>query len=173
MEKVASASGCVLWKENNKIYAIRTGSAGISVAVFVFLLLAFIFSANGILWAVFAYTGKADSKIPGLIFLLAGIVFTFFTFGLIKSKRKSNNRLPDSENCICVFDLSKRKIYDGNEKEIGSFSNSSLERKFQMTSSSKKLVLVCSGKEIDLAKGNPFDGGIYAVEDYLKGIGIK
>lgn len=169
---VASSSGCVLWNDQNKLFAIRTSSGGLSIAIFVFLLLAIIFSANGILWTIFGINARVESFLPGIIFLVMGAGFSLFTFKFIQSKRKSNNLLPHQGNCICVFDLTTRKIYDGNEKELGTFADSSLERKFQMTSSSKKLVLVCRGKEILLAKGNPFDGGIYAVESYLKGIGI-
>jgi len=173
MEKVAASSGCVLWKDNGKIYAIRTSSESLSIVIFVFLLLTVILIANGILFTIFGATGKAESILPGLIITGAGIIFLFLSLKLIQSKRKSNNRLPEQGNCICVFDEKNKKIVDENNFEIESFSNSTLERKFQLSSSSKKLVLVCGKKEILLAKGNPFDGGIYAVEDYLMGIGIK
>lgn len=111
-----------------------------------------------------------DSPKAGIILTAFGAGFIFMSVKLIKTRKKINNRLPDMNHSLCIFDTGNRKIYDRFEKETGNFSQARLERKFQMTSSSKKLVLVCNGEEITLAKGNPFDGGVDAVENYLKKI---
>lgn len=173
MIKLAASSGTVIYENDNKLYITKKPAQWTSTFLFVTGLLAFILLANGLLQLFVSKMNTPDSPNLGIILLALGIFFAIIFWRVI-AYRKKLNAIPVNElKCICIIDLASNKLLDGQLNLLAPLENVYLSRKMQFTSSSPELLLKWNKNRLTLVEGNPFSGGIAAVEKTLVSKGIK
>lgn len=172
MQKIAEASGTVVYDKNNVVFVARKPAQWTTTFLFVSVLLTFITCINGVVQLVL---NRAHSSmwIPGLILIGIGFLFLGISIVVARYRKKINALAFDQLETICAFDLNAGKLLGSTGLALADLSQVNLRRKMQLTSSSRSLVLNFPGGSILLAKGSPFAGGVGAVEQALLGRGIK
>jgi hypothetical protein len=173
MIKLASSSGTVIYEAGNKLYITKKPAQWTSTFLFVTGLLAFILLANGLL-QLFVF--KMQPAIPqslGIMLIAAGVLFAFIFWKVIVYRKKINAKPVSELKCICIIDLNNNTLLDENQNTLASLNHVQLSRKMQLTSSSPSLVLQWNKNALTLVQGNPFDGGITAVQEVLIAKGIN
>ncbi|HBX52942.1 MAG TPA: hypothetical protein DEH02_17900 [Bacteroidales bacterium] len=169
LKKQASSSGTEVFESGKKLYLLKKPAQWTSVALFVTGLVSAILLVNGIIM----FISNSGTAVTGLVLLLLGLIILFAAF-LIMRHRAKINRIPANElPCICIFDFEKDMLIDGTGKVVCPISSVRLARSFQLASSSPSLVLKWENKSLLLVKGNPFSGGINAVERFLIEKGVQ
>lgn len=152
---IAKASGTRIYKVNESISIRKEPLPSLNIAIFVFALLTFIPTINGIIFSL-----NKDLNSVGMIILFFGIIMGSALFVLVK-KRIQINHLPyHSLKIICEFNPETSYIVDHENRKIGKLNEFRLKKSMQLSSSSKKLLLTSGDKSVLIAKGNPFAGGI-------------
>ncbi len=173
MIKLAASSGTVIYESNNKLYITKKPAQWTTTFLFVTGLLTFILFSNGLL-QLFVFDMQPDIA-PTLGIILNGLGILFgVIFWRVTVYRKKINTIPVNElKCICIIDLISNNLLDGNKNLLAPLEDVQLQRKMQITSSSPQLVLQWNKNILTLVEGNPFSGGIAAVEKALILKGIK
>lgn len=173
MKKITQASGTAVFEDDSKLYFMRQPSLWTATGLFVCMLLAFIFTANAVVQFILAgKPGKTFGALP-FAFLAAGLFFALLALSLKRQRNRAARLLPAQLHCICIFDLQNNNLLDANENVIAPLSEVKLKRKMQFTSSSPTLHLQWGKKSMLLVSGNPFSGGIAAIEGILSQRGIR
>ncbi len=173
MVKLAESSGTVMYESENKLYIAKKPAQWTSTALFVTGLLAFILFANGVL-QLFAFTTQfRNSQTIGLIATGLGILFAFIFWRIVIYRKKINALPVDEMKWICIIDLSRNLLLDGQQNTLATLQEVQLTRKMQFTSSSPELILKWDKHVLSLVEGNPFSGGIADIEKALASKGIK
>ncbi len=171
MIKLAESSGTIVYENGNKLYITKKPAQWTSTFLFVTGLLAFIFLANCIL-QLFVLDRSYLSETLSIIFLGLGILFAVIFWRVLLYRKKISMPLNDLES-ICIIDLAANNLLDGQQNILTPLHAVHLQRKMQMTSSSASLLLKWDNHSLILVEGNPFSGGIAAVEKALISKGIK
>lgn len=173
MIKLAASSGTVIYENDNKLYITKKPAQWTSTFLFVTGLLAFILLANGLLQLFVSKMYTPDAPNLGIILLALGILFALIFWRII-TYRKKINAIPVNElKSICIIDLAANNLLDGQQNVLAPLDEVILTRKMQFTSSSPELVLKWNKNTLTLVQGNPFSGGIAAVENILISKGLK
>lgn len=173
MIKLATSSGTVIYEDQNKLYITKKPAQWTSTFLFVTGLLAFILLANGVL-QLFVFEMKIpDAPNLGLILFGLGVLFAFIFWRVVVYRKKVNAKPVDELKCICIIDLNNNTLLDEKQNILAPLNQVQLSRKMQLTSSSKQLVLQWNKNTLNIVEGNPFSGGIAAVEEVLISKGIK
>lgn len=171
MLKLAESSGTVVYENENKLYIGKKPAQWTSTFLFVTWLLALIFLANSLL-RQFVSDKSHMSPTLDIVFLGLGILFAFISWR-VSAYRKKINTVPVNEmKWTCIIDLTANKLLDGQQHVLAPLERVQLVRKMQFTSSSPELILKWDKHVLSLVEGNPFSGGIAAVEKALGSKGI-
>ena len=170
MKSVAESSGTVVFEREGKFYIAQRPARWLSTALFVFGLLTFVFLINGIL-QLFVF--EAGLQTAGIILFAVGTVFLFFFILLLRFRKKIRVQSPDGLPFLCILDFNSGNLLDASEKVLSPLSSVTVKRKMQIGSSSPKLILSWDKKSITIVKGNPFSGGVSAIETFLCSKGIN
>ena len=169
---IAKASGCRIYKRGNQVTVMEQPASWISTTLFVLLLITGIPIIFGVVSLIAHLRGADISLWMSIIFMVVGTLFlTIFIF-LNRYSKKINSLPPEEFTALCTFDFSTKKLIDASGKTLDSLENVSVERQFQLTSSSKKLVVRYTKGTIILAKGNPFAGGTLPLEAVFRQLGV-
>lgn len=171
MEFVVSNSGCVVYKDGNTYRLAKEKATWLPVAKFVFLLLTTIPLMAGIS-QFFRVKDNPDNLLAGFILLGASSVFGLTFYLLHRYHRKLRALPPSTLAVVCIIDLANGHLLDANNHKLDSLNQVSVQRKFQATSSSKKLVLSYSNGTLLIAKGNPFARGTAGLEQFFRSISL-
>ncbi|MBL7703898.1 MAG: hypothetical protein JNM14_16730 [Ferruginibacter sp.] len=173
MLKLAESSGTVIYESENKLYIAKKPAQWTSTWLFVTGLTAFLLLANGLLQFFYFGSEFQNTQPVALVLLGAGILVALI-FWLILNYRKKINARPVSEmKWLCIIDLAGNNLLDGQQNLLAPLHQVELLRKMQFSSSSPQLVLKWGKQVLSLVEGNPFAGGIAAVERALALKGIK
>ena len=173
MIKLATSSGTVIYENQNKLYITKKPAQWTSTFLFVTGLIAFILLANGLL-QLFVFEMKlADAPNLGIILTATGVLFSLIFWRVLVYRKKVNAKPVNELKCICIVDLNNKTLLDDQQNIMAPLNQVILTRKMQITSSSKQLVLQWNKNTLTLVEGNPFSGGIAAVEEVLISKGIK
>ena len=170
MRNVAESSGTVIFEREGKFFIAQRRARWINTALFVFGLLTVVFLINGIL-QLFVFA--AEMKTAGMILFAVGTVFLFFFILLLRFRKKTRTLSPETLPFLCILDFNSGNLLDAFEKVLAPLSSVTIKRKMQIGSSSPKLVLSWDKKSLTIVKGNPFSGGVSAVETVLITKGIS
>lgn len=173
MTKIAESSGTVIHESGSKLYISKTPASWTSVFLFVTGLLAFILLANGILQFTDFKFQVAGSSTIGMTFIGAGLVFGLIFWKVRQYQKKISTIPPHELQTIAILDLENNTLLDHQQNTLAPLNRIWLTRKMQLTSSSPELMLQWDRGSISIAKGNPFSGGIAAIEKVLLSKGIK
>lgn len=171
MQKLAESSGTVAYEINNVVKLVRKPAQWTSTFLYVSWLITVITIANAIL--PFVLDPKTEMK--SAAYVLSGIALLFFTISLaVGFYRNKINAIPLSQlETICIFDFNTGKLLDSQGVAIADIRDVKIRRAMQITSSSPSLSIVADRTKIKLVKGNPFSGGISAIERVLLNRGIE
>jgi len=173
MIKLAASSGTVIYENENKLHLVKKPAQWTTNLLFVTGLLAFILLANGLLQLFVLDMPPNITPVLGIVLLALGILFALI-FWRTTAYRKKLNATPLNElKCICIIDLAGNNLLDGHRNVLAPLTQVQLIRKMQFTSSSPELVLKWNKNTLTLVQGNPFSGGIAAVEKTLIFKGIR
>lgn len=172
MKKLAESSGTVAFEHNNVVTLARKPAQWTSTFLFVSGLVAFITIANGILQF---FIGSTNGQVRIFAFVLSGVglLVLFLFIVVLRFRRKINAKPLDQLKIICAFDFNSGKLRDNKLQVVANISESRLKRSMQVTSSSPLLRIASPETSIILVRGNPFSGGISAVEKLLLSRGIR
>jgi hypothetical protein len=173
MIKLASSSGTVIYEAGNKLYITKKPAQWTSTFLFVTGLLAFILLANGLLQLFVFKMQPHGVQTLGIILTAAGVLFALIFWRVIAYRKKLNTIPLNELKCICIIDLNNNTLLDEHQNTLASLQQVQLSRKMQLTSSSPALVLQWNKNTLTLVQGNPFAGGIAAVEQALISKGIR
>ena len=173
MQQLAEASGTIVYQNGNKLYISKKPAQWTTTFLFVTGLLTLILLTNGILQLFFLNPSTADTTNLGLILSGAGILFALIFWRVLVYRKKINSTPPESLSCMCIIDLSANTLLDADQNVLSSLDAVRMLRKMQLGSSSPALVLQWNNDAITLVQGNPFSGGIAAVENTLVSKGIR
>ncbi|MBK8521357.1 MAG: hypothetical protein WAT20_15210 [Ferruginibacter sp.] len=173
MTKLAASSGTVIYEDKNKLYITKKPAQWTSTFLFVTGLLAFILLANGVS-QLFVFEMKIpDAPNLRLILFGLGVLFSLIFWRVLVYRKKVNAKPVNELKCICIIDLNNKTLLDDQQNIMAPLNQVILIRKMQLTSSSKQLALQWNKNTLTLVEGNPFAGGIEAVEQALISKGIK
>lgn len=173
MLKLAESSGTVIYEDGNKLYITKKPAQWIGGLFFAFGLAAFLFLTYGFLKILFFNTHSNNDQAAGLILLASGGVFALIFWRIALYRNKINAIPGDLLKRICIIDLTANDLLDDQENFLAPLHAVQLKRKRQLTSRSPSLVLTWNKNTLTLVEGNPFSGGIAAVEKALISKGIN
>jgi hypothetical protein len=173
MNKLAESSGTVVYEHENKLYITKKPAQWTTIFLFVTGLLAFILLANGFLLLFVFEKRPGYAPNAGIILLSAGLLFALFFWKITAYRKKLNARPVQDLKCICIIDLTAKNLLSDKQTLLAPLADEQLVRKMNITSSSPELVLTWGKNVLTLVQGNPFSGGIAAVEKTLILNGIK
>lgn len=173
MTKLAASSGTVIYENANKLYITKKPAQWTSTFLFVTGLLAFILLTNGLLQLFVLEIKIANAPNLGFILLALGVLFLLIFWRIMVYRKKVNAKPVSELKCICIIDLNNNTLLDGQQNILAPLEQVLLSRKMQFTSSSPELVLQWNKNALTLVQGNPFGGGIAAVEKVLISKGIN
>lgn len=173
MQLLAQSSGTVVYQKDNQLFICRKPYRWLATFIFVTAILTFIFLTNGLL-QFFVFKKEAGSiSIHGMILLIAGILSGFICWRAVLYKKKINAIPPTELKIICIVDMNIRAILAANQSVLAFIDDVRLGRKMQFGSSSPQLILIWQRQVLPIVNGNPFSGGITAVEQLLISKGIR
>ncbi len=172
MLKLAESSGIIVYENGNNLYITKKPAQWTSTFLFVTGLIAFILLVNGFLQLFILEIPQVSSTL-GIVLLGLGILAAFIFWRVLAYRKKISTIPVDELNCICIIDLAANNLLNGQQHILAPLSTVQLHRKMQITSSSPSLLLKWNNNSLILVEGNPFSGGIAAVEKALISKGIK
>jgi hypothetical protein len=173
MIKLAESSGTVVYENNHKLYITKKPAQWTTTLLFVTGLLTLILLANGILQLFVLNRQIHGANMLGIILVVSAVFFALVSWKIIGYRNRLNAKPVNELKCICIIDLAAQNLLDGQQHVLSPLQHVHLQRKMQITSSSRQLVLTWNKNSLSIVEGNPFSGGIDAVEKTLLAKGIK
>jgi hypothetical protein len=113
-----------------------------------------------------ALVAGVPSRALGAILLAVGLVFAALTYVVVRKIRRRRNQPLHECRPVVVIDR-KLGIFSYRGGALVQLDRVRFARKFQIGSSSPKLVALTPGGTQVLKRGNPFDGGVGNVDEVL------
>jgi hypothetical protein len=171
--QLAVSSGVGLRQEGELLHFVRLGTRAWVLAAFVLGLLALILLLNGLVQVALAFSGGNGQPLAGGVMAgVGGIVALAATrcWGL----KRAHEALPTSAlRKLATLDLGNQTLLDGKGRVLARLSDVRFERRFQVTSSSRRLVVCWPEGELPLVNGDPFAGGLWAIQSALESRGFR
>ena len=158
--KLIQASGCSIFQKANKIYITEQARKWTGTTRYVFMLLTFIFGANGIFTLVMYLMNKTENLLFPVIFTGLGLFFGLLLFLTQRIKTKADSMTPDELKVFCIIDTDSSSLLSSEHSVLALLSQVKLSKQFNLASSSPNLVINWPGGKSVIAKGNVFSGGI-------------
>lgn len=162
---VATSSGFTMYHENHKIYFVDERSNWGYTLMFVVGLVTFLMFVGGI---IFMSIGEGTMFWVGTVLLIFGLSGGVLNQVSNRQSKKNMEGPLDEKKHICIIDLTKQSLYGPDHNMLSPMLQVTIEKKMQLTSSSKALVINYPGGSIEICKGNPFGGGTVLMEQALK-----
>jgi hypothetical protein len=135
--------------------------------------LAFILLTNGILQLTIFKDQIAESGKLGLLLISIAMILYLILRQIWSYQKKSQCGSSASITTIRTFNFETNNLLGPQQNILDPLSQTYLTRKMQITSSSPELLICWNGGMLSIAKGNPFSGGIGAIEDVLRAKGVQ
>ncbi len=166
---LAEQGGLVVAEQGPVVLVIDRGNGPLQITAFVLLVITLVFGGFGVVSVIYAAAGSAAMPpvAIGAALLGVGIVAGAAMFVIVKRIRDQRRRPLRSFTPVAVFDRARRVYCDARGQVIAPLDQVRFERRMQLTSSSPKLVAVTPRGTHLLKSGNPFGGGIGAMDQVL------
>jgi hypothetical protein len=162
---LADTGGLVVTDDGRRVNIFDRRTGGLAVTAFVLGVLTVVVAGFG---AVALVTG-VPSQIAGAAFLAAGVVLGVLLFIVVRKFRQRRGQPLHTCRSVAVLDR-KLNLFSYGGGAIVQLDQVRFARKFQIGSSSPKLVAVTPGGAKVLKRGNPFDGGLGNVDEVLTAV---
>lgn len=166
---LAEQGGLVVAEQGPVVLVIDRGNGPLQITAFVLLVITLVFGGFGIVSVIYAAAGSTamPPAAIGAALLGVGIAAGAAMFVIVKRIRDQRRRPLHSYTPVAVFDRARRVYCDASGQVIAPLEDVRFERRMQLTSSSPKLVAATPGGTYVLKGGNPFGGGIGAMDQVL------
>jgi hypothetical protein len=170
--QLAVSSGVALRQHGQNVRFVELDTGWIPVTTFVLLLLTLVLGVNGIAQLWLGVTGDGQLSILGVVMLLVAVGFGYGALRCVRLRRK-RERLPSSVlRSLAELDRQAGVLRDGAGRVLAPLARIHFEKRFQLGSSSRRLVVCWPEGQRDLVNGNPFAGGLWAIESELTRLGF-
>lgn len=157
--------GLVVTDDGRRVLVIDRGTGGLTVSAFVLAVLTLVVGGFGVV----ALIAGTLSPVWAAAFVAVGAALGVAAFLVVRRIRRYRGRPLHECRPAAVLDR-KLELFSYRGGALVQLDQVQFARKFQIGSSSPKLVAVTPGGTRVLKRGNPFDGGVGNVDEILNGV---
>lgn len=154
--------GLLVTDDGRRVLVIDRRTGGLTTVAFVLGVLTLVVGGFGLV----ALVAGTLSPTVGAIFLAVGVGLAVATFLVVRTIRSRRKQPLNRCRPVAVIDR-KLGLFSYRGGALVQLDQVQFARKLQIGSSSPKLVAATPGGTLVLKRGNPFDGGIGAVDELL------
>jgi hypothetical protein len=154
--------GLLVTDDGRRVLVIDRRTSALATFAFVLGVITLVVAGFGL----FAFFTSMPSRTLGVIFIAVGLVFALLTFLVVRKIRQRRSQPLNQCRPIAVIDR-KLGLFSYRGGALVQLDQVRFARRFQIGSSSPKLVAVTPGGNLVLKRGNPFDGGLGNVDEIL------
>ncbi|VEG42515.1 Uncharacterised protein [Mycolicibacterium flavescens] len=162
---LADTGGLVVTDDGRRVLVVDRGTGPLTVLAFVLGVLTIVVGGFGLI----ALIGGSPSRALGAVFLAVGVVLAVAAFLVVRRIRKYRSRPLHDCRPAAVLDR-KLGLFSYRGGALVQLDQVRFARKFQIGSSSPKLVALTPGGTKTLKRGNPFDGGVGHIDELLNSV---
>jgi uncharacterized membrane protein YuzA (DUF378 family) len=159
---LADTGGLLVTDDGRRVLVIDRRTSGLTTSAFVLGAITLVVGGFGVV----AFIAGTPSRATGAIFLVVGLLFAVLTFLLVNRIRRRRNQPLNQCRPVAVIDR-KLGLFSCRGGALVQLDQVRFARKFQIGSSSPKLVAETPGGTLVLKRGNPLDGGVGNVDEIL------
>ncbi|WP_197506916.1 hypothetical protein [Mycobacterium sp. E136] len=162
---LADTGGLVVTDDGRRVLVVDRGTGHLTVLAFVVGVLTLVVAGFGLV----ALIGGVPSRALGAVFLAVGAALAVAAFFVLRKVRRYRTRPLHDCRPAAVLDR-KLGLFSYRGGALVQLDQVRFARKFQIGSSSTKLVAVTPGGTKTLKRGNPFDGGVGHIDELLNSV---
>ncbi|MET0898644.1 MAG: hypothetical protein ABWY45_12105 [Mycobacterium sp.] len=162
---LADTGGLVVTDDGRRVNVIDRATGGLTILAFVLGVLTLVVGGFGVV----ALATGSSSRILGGIFVVAGLAVAAVVTMVVRRITRRRNQPLGSCRSVAVLDR-KLNLFTVAGGALLQLDRITFEKRFQVGSSSPKLVAVTPNGVLVLKRGNPFEGGIGNSDDVLNAV---
>jgi hypothetical protein len=162
---LADTGGLVVTDDGRRVLVFDRRTGALTVMAFVLGVVTLVVGGFGLV----ALVAGVPSRTLGAVFLAVGLVLAALTFVVVRKFRCRRSQPLHECRSVAVIDR-KLGLFSYGGGAVAPLDQVRFARKFQIGSSSPKLVVVTPGGTKVLKRGNPFDGGVGNVDEVLTAV---
>jgi hypothetical protein len=162
---LADTGGLVITDDGRRVLVFDRRTGVLAVLAFVLGVVALAVAGYG----SFALAAGLPSRALGGVFLAVGLIVAAATYTVVRKIRRRRSQPLHECRSVAVLDR-KLGLFSYCGGAVVPLGQVRFVRKFQMGSSSPKLVVITPGGAKVLKRGNPFDGGVGNVDEVLTAV---
>lgn len=162
---LADTGGLVVTDDGRRVLVIDRGTGVLTILAFVLGVLTLVVVGFGVV----ALIGAVPSRLLGAVFVAVGLVLAAMTFVVARKVRRHRTRPLHECRPAAVLDR-KLNLFSYRGGALVQLDQVRFARRFQIGSSSPKLVAIMPGRTQVLKRGNPFDGGVGNLDELLTAV---
>ncbi|MDT7764757.1 MAG: hypothetical protein QOC63_4177 [Mycobacterium sp.] len=159
---LADTGGLVVTDDGRRVLVFDRRTGVLTVLAFVLGVVALAVVGYG----SFALVAALPSRALGGVCLAVGVIVAAVTYAVVRTIRRRRSQPLHECRSVAVLDR-KLGLFSYCGGAVVPLDQVRFVRKFQIGSSSPKLVVITPGGTKVLKRGNPFDGGIGNVDEVL------
>jgi hypothetical protein len=164
-QTLADTGGLVVTDDGRRVLVFDRCTGALTVLAFVLGVVTVVVAGFGAV----ALVGGVPSRALGAAFLAVGLVSAAATYAVVRKFRRRRSQPLHECRPVAVIDR-KLGLFSYCGGAVVASDQVRFARKFQIGSSSPKLVAITPGKTQVLKRGNPFDGGVGNVDEVLTAV---
>lgn len=162
---LADTGGLVVTDDGRRVNVIDRATGGLAIVAFVLGVIALVVGGFGVVTLV---TG-VPSRALGAIFLAVGLAVAVLVAVVVRKIKRRRTQPLASCRSVAVLDR-KLNLFTVAGGALLQLDQIRFERRFQVGSSSPKLVAIAPNGVHVLKRGNPFDGSIGNTDEVLNAV---
>ncbi|WP_172799515.1 hypothetical protein [Mycobacterium sp. IS-3022] len=162
---LADTGGLVVTDDGRRVLLVDRGTGPLTVLAFVLGILTLVVAGFGVV----AVLSGVPSRALGAAFVAVGVALAAVTFVIVRKFRRMRCRPLHECRPTAVLDR-KLGLFSYRGGALVQLDQVRFARKFQIGSSSPKLVALTPGGSKVLKRGNPFDGGVGHLDELLNSV---
>jgi hypothetical protein len=162
---LADTGGLVVTDDGRRVLVFDRCTGALTVLAFVLGVVTLVAGGFGLV----AFIAGVPSRALGAVFLAVGLVIATVTFLVVRKFRRRRSQPLHECRSVAVIDR-KLGLFSYGGGAVVPLDQVQFARRFQIGSSSPKLVAVTPGGTKVLKRGNPFDGGVGNVDEVLTAV---
>ncbi len=162
---LADTGGLVVTDDGRRVLVFDRCTGALTVLAFVLGVVTLVVGGFGLV----ALIAGVPSRALGTVFLAVGLVVAAATYAVVRKFRRRRSQPLHACRSVAVIDR-KLGLFSYGGGAVVPLDHVSFARRFQIGSSSPKLVAVTPGGTMVLKRGNPFDGGVGNVDEVLTAV---
>lgn len=162
---LADTGGLVVTDDGRRVLVFDRRTGALGVLAFVLVVLTLVVVGYG----CFALVAGVPSKARGGVSLAVGLIIAAASYAVVRKIRRRRSQPLHECRSVAVLDR-KLGLFSYCGGAVVPLDHVRFVRKFQIGSSSPKLVAITPGRTKVLKRGSPFDGGIGNIDEVLTAV---